>query len=195
MIAEKADTMMFLGDANTRDRDYGDIYLLSQIHTVEAETLRRALQSVAEHRGHEVRPLGPLLETLRESRQQPGRRSAPAPACRVCQSPLPTSSMQWSTSLTGCRIRAAQPGILKLDSGSRRRPVDSQFRPAKIAAVQGNDCASLLFEAGRDVKQVSEWLGHADAGFTLKVYVHLMDAGVGDAAFMDQAVVPAAPVR
>ncbi len=40
-------------------------------------------------------------------------------------------------------------------------------------------CASLLFEAGRDVKQVSEWLGHADAGFTLKVYVHLMDAGVG----------------
>lgn len=38
---------------------------------------------------------------------------------------------------------------------------------------------------------MSEWLGHADAGFTLKVYVHLMDAGVGDAAFMDEVVVPA----
>jgi integrase len=49
-------------------------------------------------------------------------------------------------------------------------------------------CASLLFEAGRDVKQVAEWLGHADAGFTLKVYIHLMDGGVGDAAFMDEAV-------
>lgn len=71
LIAEKADTMMFLGDANTRDRDYGDVYLLSQIHPVEAEVLRSALGSVAEHRGHEVRPLGPLLETLRESRQQP----------------------------------------------------------------------------------------------------------------------------
>lgn len=71
VIAEKADTMMFLGDANTRDRDYGDVYLLSQIHPVHAETLRNALLSVAEHRGHEVRPLGPLLETLRESRQQP----------------------------------------------------------------------------------------------------------------------------
>lgn len=71
VIAEKADTMMFLGDANTRDRDYGDVYLLSQIHPVEAEVLRSALGSVAEHRGHEVRPLGPLLETLRESRQQP----------------------------------------------------------------------------------------------------------------------------
>lgn len=71
MIAEKADTMIFLGDANSRDRDYGDVYLLSQVHSVESKALRRALSSVAEHRGHEVRPLGPLLETLRESRQQP----------------------------------------------------------------------------------------------------------------------------
>jgi len=71
VIAEKADTMIFLGDANTRDRDYSDVYLLSQIHSIEAEPLRDALRSVAEHRGHEVRPLGPLLETLRESRQQP----------------------------------------------------------------------------------------------------------------------------
>jgi Nucleotidyl transferase AbiEii toxin, Type IV TA system len=71
VIAEKADTMMFLGDANTRDRDYGDVYLLSEIHPVEAEPLRQALYTVAEHRHHEVRPLGPLLETLRETRQQP----------------------------------------------------------------------------------------------------------------------------
>jgi Nucleotidyl transferase AbiEii toxin, Type IV TA system len=71
VIAEKVDTMMFLGDANTRDRDYGDVYLLSRIHSIEAASLRRALRQVTEHRGHEVRPLGPLLETLRESRQQP----------------------------------------------------------------------------------------------------------------------------
>ena len=71
VIAEKADTMMFLGDANTRDRDYGDVYLLSEIHPVEAEPLRQTLRTVAEHRGHEVRPLEPLLETLRERRQQP----------------------------------------------------------------------------------------------------------------------------
>ncbi len=71
VIAEKADTMMLLGDANTRDRDYGDVYLLSEIHPVEAEALRQALQAVAAHRGHEVRPLGPLLETLGERRQRP----------------------------------------------------------------------------------------------------------------------------
>lgn len=71
VIAEKADTMTLLGDANTRDRDYGDVYRLSEIHPVEAEPLRRALRSVAEHRHHEIRLLGPLLDTLRETRQQP----------------------------------------------------------------------------------------------------------------------------
>jgi hypothetical protein len=71
VIAEKADTMMLLGDANTRDRDYGDVYLLSEIHTVEAAQLRRALHTVTEHRHHEIRTLGPMLETLRERRQRP----------------------------------------------------------------------------------------------------------------------------
>ena len=52
-------------------------------------------------------------------------------------------------------------------------------------------CASLLFEAGRNVKQVQEWLGHHKPSFTLDTYVHLMDAGVGDVAFLDEAIVPA----
>jgi len=63
--------MMALGDANTRDRDYGDIYLLSEIHSIEAGAMREAMRRIAEHRGREVQPLGPLLVTLRESRQQP----------------------------------------------------------------------------------------------------------------------------
>lgn len=49
-------------------------------------------------------------------------------------------------------------------------------------------CASLLFGHGRNVKQVQEWLGHADPGFTLRTYVHLLDEGVGDATFLDDAV-------
>jgi integrase len=51
-------------------------------------------------------------------------------------------------------------------------------------------CASLLFAEGRNIKQVQEWLGHADPGFTLRTYVHLMDDGVGDADFLDEAVGP-----
>ncbi len=70
VIAEKAITMLTLGDANTRDRDYADVYLLSRVHSIEAVTMRSALHTVAEHRGVEIRPLGPLLETLRESRQR-----------------------------------------------------------------------------------------------------------------------------
>ena len=54
-------------------------------------------------------------------------------------------------------------------------------------------CASLLFEAGKDVKQVQEWLGHADPAITLRTYVHLMDDGLGDADFLDRAVTVAEP--
>jgi integrase len=49
-------------------------------------------------------------------------------------------------------------------------------------------CASLLFDGGRNVKQVQEWLGHASASFTLNTYVHLMDEGLGDADFLDEAI-------
>jgi len=49
-------------------------------------------------------------------------------------------------------------------------------------------CASLLFEAGKNPKQVQHWLGHHSAAFTLDTYVHLLDEGLGDAAFLDAAV-------
>lgn len=55
-------------------------------------------------------------------------------------------------------------------------------------------CASLLFEAGRNIRQVAEWLGHTDPSFTLRTYVHLMDGGLGDADFLDRAVRPAGKV-
>jgi Phage integrase family len=34
--------------------------------------------------------------------------------------------------------------------------------------------ASVLLDAGARIKAVSEYLGHADAGFTLRTYPHLM---------------------
>ena len=40
-------------------------------------------------------------------------------------------------------------------------------------------CASILFDEGRNTMQVSKFLGHADPGFTLRTYIHLMDDGVG----------------
>jgi site-specific recombinase XerC len=56
-------------------------------------------------------------------------------------------------------------------------------------------CASLLFAEGRNVKQVQEWLGHADPGFTLRTYVHLLDEGLGDPGFLDDVVDIASPAE
>ena len=36
--------------------------------------------------------------------------------------------------------------------------------------------ASVLLDAGESIKAVSEYLGHADPGFTLRTYTHLMPA-------------------
>jgi integrase len=76
---------------------------------------------------------------------------------------------------------AARAAGLTVDHDSERVPWVSfhTFR---------HTCASLLFEQGRNVKQVADWLGHSDPSFTLRTYVHLLDAGVGDADFLDSAV-------
>lgn len=42
-------------------------------------------------------------------------------------------------------------------------------------------CASMLFDQGRNILQVSKWLGHHSPDFTLRTYVHLMDNGKGEA--------------
>jgi hypothetical protein len=46
----------------------------------------------------------------------------------------------------------------------------------------------LLFDGGKNIRQVCDWLGHADPAFTLRTYVHLMDGGLGEVDFMDAQV-------
>ena len=41
-------------------------------------------------------------------------------------------------------------------------------------------CASQLIAEGRNIVQVSRWLGHHSPSFTLDVYAHLLDEGVGE---------------
>ena len=36
--------------------------------------------------------------------------------------------------------------------------------------------ASVLLDAGESIKALSEWLGHSDPAFTMRVYTHLMPA-------------------
>jgi integrase len=78
-----------------------------------------------------------------------------------------------------------------LDRNVRRvldRATESAGVPWVTFHTFRHTCASMLFEGGKDIKQVSEWLGHADPAFTLRTYVHLMDGGLGDAEFLDTAV-------
>lgn len=68
-------------------------------------------------------------------------------------------------------------------------------------------CASTWLEHGVSIKAVSEYLGHSDPGFTLRVYTHVMpsseerartamDAAIGEAAGpSDAASMGGAPVR
>jgi integrase len=42
-------------------------------------------------------------------------------------------------------------------------------------------CATALFRAGKNPKQVQAWLGHHAASFTMDVYVHLLPDDVGEA--------------
>jgi hypothetical protein len=71
----------------------------------------------------------------------------------------------------------------------RRQPVPSDTQPAAQeagAAWAGfhafrHYCASALIADGRNIVQVSRWLGHHSPSFTLDVYAHLMDDGVGAA--------------
>jgi integrase len=46
-------------------------------------------------------------------------------------------------------------------------------------------CATRLFNAGLNAKQVQVWLGHHSPAFTLNVYVHLLADDLPDPAFLD----------
>lgn len=73
VIAEKVETMISRGDANTRERDYADVLVLSKVHPVEARKLRQALVQTAAHRGTQLVPLAQALDTLPTARQRDWR--------------------------------------------------------------------------------------------------------------------------
>lgn len=73
VIAEKVETMISRGDANTRERDYADVLVLSKVHPVEARRLQQALEQTASHRGTRLMPLAQALDTLPTARQQDWR--------------------------------------------------------------------------------------------------------------------------
>jgi len=68
VLAEKVVTALELGLANTRVRDFADIYLLSRTQTLKFDTLRDALMATAKFRGTSLRALSTATEGLGELR-------------------------------------------------------------------------------------------------------------------------------
>lgn len=69
LLAEKIVTMISRGDANTRDRDFGDVWLIAQQLSIDAGPLMTDVRNTAEHRDVDLRPLTDVLRDLREARR------------------------------------------------------------------------------------------------------------------------------
>lgn len=79
---------------------------------------------------------------------------------------------------TGTRtVGATQPDTSLC---SRSRPNSRDTFPQRSLSdeliCQRHFYASVLLDAGESIKALSEWLGHADPAFTMRVYAHLMPA-------------------
>jgi hypothetical protein len=69
VLAEKIATAMSLGPANTRVRDYSDIFSLIRRYDIEHEAARAALLATTKFRGTTIAPLSSAIDDLVEVRQ------------------------------------------------------------------------------------------------------------------------------
>lgn len=70
VLAEKIVTAIARGTANTRWRDFLDIYILARQHSISGETLHQSLRRVADHRDIALEPLATALAGYAEIAQQ-----------------------------------------------------------------------------------------------------------------------------
>jgi predicted nucleotidyltransferase component of viral defense system len=83
VIAEKLTTAVALGDLNTRDRDYADLYQLLTRHRLDGNELIAALTATAEHRAIQLRQLSQKADLHHAPHPAPCRqvvRACPPPA-------------------------------------------------------------------------------------------------------------------
>ena len=71
VLAEKVTTAIDLGAANTRVRDYADIWVLTGIHDLPYGEIRAAVEATAAHRSVPVMKLSDSIGDLAQRRQQP----------------------------------------------------------------------------------------------------------------------------
>ena len=70
VLAEKVVTAIDRGIANTRWRDFADVYVLTRLHPVDAAEFRASVKTVAEYRNVAFTPLLPALAPMGEWAQR-----------------------------------------------------------------------------------------------------------------------------
>jgi hypothetical protein len=130
VLAEKLATAIMLGAANTRVRDYADIYTLTGRHDLIHGAVRAALDATARFRGVEIVPLSSVLDDLVELRQRTYRAYRAYRAYRTASAwtapSLRQTSARSSRRSGRSRIRshaspAMRAGIRQTAGGLRRR--------------------------------------------------------------------------
>lgn len=70
VLGEKVETMVRRGDANTRERDFSDVWSLSRTHGIDASEFGAAVRATAAFRGTELVPLSQALRSYAQLRQR-----------------------------------------------------------------------------------------------------------------------------
>lgn len=69
VLAEKVTTMLALGDLNTRDRDWADVWSLTGSHDLAGDSVQEAVTRTAAYRGVRLRPLSRAIDRLPQLRR------------------------------------------------------------------------------------------------------------------------------
>jgi len=117
----------------------------------------------------------------REGKSKHGRRDVPLPfsVVRGLRERQKTTEFPQPDDLVWPSMKGTPMG----DANLRHRSLEPAAQEAGVpwAGFHAfrHACASTLIADGRNIVQVSRWLGHHSPSFTLDVYAHLMDEGVG----------------
>ena len=125
--------------------------------------------------------------TVKPPKSKHGRRDIPLDAALVNELRAARKDSEWAED--DCMVFAARNGEPLRQENVRRRILRPAAEEADLSWIGfhtfRHTCASLLFDAGRNPKQVQRWLGHHAASFTLDTYTHLLDDGVGSGLGLD----------
>lgn len=136
-------------------------------------------------------------------------RGIDAPKSRYARRDVPLSPAMLTrlqTLRAGSNFPADSDPVFASERGTALSYANLYHRVLKPAATRADlpwigfhtlrhTCATRLFRAGLNPKQVQLWLGHHSSSFTLDTYVHLLPGDLPEATFLDRLAAASAGNR